>query len=130
MNFCIAVHGAPYGSYAHQRALKLARSVLTCGHGITRIFFYHEAVTVALATAVAPQDEFDARRAWVDFHNETGVELSVCIANGVKRGVLSASEANRHEIQSHTLEAPFELVGLGQLIDGCLTAERYIEIPA
>jgi len=130
MNFCIAVHGAPYGSYAHQRALSLAHSVLASGHGITRVFFYHEAVSVALSTAIAPQDEFDAREAWVAFHKTSGVELAVCIANGVKRGVLSSQEAKRHEINAHTLNAPFELVGLGQLIDGMLNADRYIEIPA
>ena len=110
MNFCIAVHGAPYGSDAHQRALKLARSLLTCGHDITRIFFYHEAVAVALTTAVAPQDEFDARRAWVNFHNESGVELAVCIANGVKRSVqllcgVMSGVGGLAEVQQYTLHA-------------------------
>ena len=59
-----------------------------------------------------------------------GVELAVCIASGIKRGVLSEEERARYEKTSNSLAEPFTLVGLGQLISAINEADRYIEFPA
>ncbi|MEM7080349.1 MAG: sulfurtransferase complex subunit TusD [Pseudomonadota bacterium] len=130
MKFTLAVHGAPYASSAHQHALKFARACGAAGHGINRVFFYHEAVDVALNTRVAPQDEIDFTAEWQALAREYDIELAVCIANGIKRGVLSGSEAERYERNTATLSDGFELVGLGQLIEAISAAERYVEFPA
>ena len=130
MKFAIAIHGAPYASFAHQRGLQLAQTILAEGHELTRIFFYHEAVTVALNSTVPPQGEVDITSQWQAFHQQHNIELAVCIANALKRGVLSTEEQQRYEKSSGTLSAGFELVGLGQLIDAASEADRYVEIPA
>ena len=60
---------------------------------------------------------------------DQGIELAVCIASAIKRGVLNAEEQARYEKTSHTLAPGFELVGLGQLVAGIQYADRYIEFP-
>ena len=130
MKFAIAIHGAPYASFAHQRGLILAKSILAEGHELTRIFFYHEAVNVALNSSVPPQGEANLTGHWQAFQKQHNVELAVCIANALKRGVLSAEEQQRYEKNHPTLAPCFELVGLGQLIDAMSEADRYVEIPA
>ena len=130
LTYTIAIHGSPYASMAHHRGLKFCTAALASGHTINRIFFYHDAVYVALNTTVAPQDEIDLTGAWRDLSNTHNIELAVCIANGLKRGVVSDDEANRYELDHGTLANSFELVGLGQLIDGIAGADRYLEFPA
>ncbi len=129
MKYTIAIHSAPYSGSAGHAGLAFARAVLAAGHEISRVFFYHEGVYQALASAVAPQGEADLPTAWRKFHEETGTELAVCIANGIKRGVLSSEENDRYERGAVTLAPGFELVGLGQLIDAIVSSDRYIEFP-
>ena len=129
MRYTIAIHSAPYGGYGGRTGLNFARAALAAGHEISRVFFYHEGVYHALSSAVAPQGEADATAAWSTFHAETGVELAVCIASGIKRGVLSEEERDRYDRTAATLAPGFELVGLGQLVDAILTSDRYIEFP-
>jgi len=130
MKFTIAVHGAPYASTANERALKFCRACVAGGHEIVRVFFYHEAVLAALNSSVPPQDEINITEAWRDFALQHHTELAVCIANGIKRGVLSAGEQQRYDKPSATLAEPFELVGLGQLVDAMANSDRYLEFPA
>ena len=130
MNYAIAVHGVPYSSLAHQHALSFAAQALKMGHTLSRVFFYHDAVQVASIAQVPPEDEIDLRSQWIDLAQTHQVELAVCIANGLKRGIVSKAEAERYELGSHTLEHPFELVGLGQLIDAINNSDQYIEFPA
>jgi tRNA 2-thiouridine synthesizing protein D len=94
------------------------------------VFFYHEAVQTALNSQVPPQGERDISAEWVEFAKEGQIELAVCIANGLKRGVLSTGEQNRYDKPAATLADGFELVGLGQLIDAIASSERYVEFPA
>ncbi len=129
MRYAIAIHSAPYGGNGSHAGLNFARALLAAGHEIGRVFFYHEGVYNALSSAVAPQGEGDSVAAWSAFHAETGVELAVCIASGIKRGVLSEEERDRYDQTAATLAPGFELVGLGQLVDAILTSDRYIEFP-
>ena len=128
--FTLAVYGSPYASMAHTHALKFSSALLTQGHTITRIFFYREGVYAALNARVAPQDEGDVTAQWQALQSEYDLSLHVCIANALKRGIVDQSEAERYDKSGATIAAGFELVGLGQLIDGMLTSDRYIEFPA
>lgn len=130
MRFTIAVHGAPYASQSQHHALQFCRACVRNGHQIARVFFYHEGVYAALAGRVAPQDEADITAEWLELAAEHTFELAVCIANGLKRGVINGSEAERYGIEHPSLAPGFELVGLGQLIDAIVNSERYVEFPA
>ena len=129
MKYTLAIHGAPYASQAAQHGIAFAEALLRQKHTIERIFFFHEGVLQALSTPVAPHGEEDLLQKWQALSAQ-GVELAVCIASGIKRGVLSEEERARYEKTSNSLAEPFTLVGLGQLISAINEADRYIEFPA
>jgi tRNA 2-thiouridine synthesizing protein D len=130
VRFTIAVHGAPYASSASQTALNFARAVLESEHEITQVFFFHEGVSAALGSAIAPQEEEDVVASWQTLAQSTQTQLAVCIANGLKRGILDLAERDRYAKDCATLADGFELVGLGQLIDAIASSDRYVEFPA
>ncbi len=129
MKYTLAIHGAPYASQSAQHGIAFAEALLRQKHTIERIFFFHEGVLHALSTIVAPQGEEDLASKWQSLSDQ-GIELAVCIASGIKRGVLSEDERARYEKTSNSLAQPFTLVGLGQLISAINDADRYIEFPA
>ncbi|MEE4281665.1 MAG: sulfurtransferase complex subunit TusD [Pseudomonadales bacterium] len=130
MIFTVAVHGAPYASFANHHALGFCESLLQQGHQLNRVFFYHEGVLAGLNSRVVPQDEVDVVQRWLELKEQYAFELAICIANALKRGVINESEQKRYNKPAATLQSEFELVGLGQLIDAIAHSDRYIEFPA
>lgn len=128
MNFVLAVHGAPHSSNSGEHAIGFANAAMAQGHRIERVFFYHDGILHGLNSQVTPQGENDLCKAWSELADR-GIELAVCIASAIKRGVINAEEQARYEKTSPTLAPGFELVGLGQLIAGIQHADRYIEFP-
>ena len=130
MVISIAVHGAPYASAGSRTALRFAESALRLGHRIHRVFFYHDGVLAAAKQGVAPQDEEDLHAGWVGLAESHGVELTVCIANALKRGVLDETERDRYEKEAITADAAFTVVGLGQLIEAMTASDRFVTFAA
>jgi tRNA 2-thiouridine synthesizing protein D len=130
VNFALAVYGAPYSSQASSTALRFARAATAAGHKIERVFFYHDGVTVANDSIVAPQYESDLPSEWTALAGKHNFELAVCIAASLKRGIVNESEQKRYETPSATLKPGFEIVGLGQLIDAVLNADRLLTFAA
>ena len=91
-----------------------------------RVFFYHDGVNVANGSIVAPQEEHDLGSDWVDLAAQGRFELAVCIAAALKRGVVNETERKRYDLPSATLREGFEIVGLGQLVDAALEADRVV----
>ena len=130
MIFALAVHGTPYSSQAALSALRFSQSVLEAGHSIHRVFFYHEGVLTAGSVGVAPQDELDIHAGWVQLQQSAGIELAVCIATALKRGILSEEEAQRYESSATTMNPHFTVVGLGQLIEAVTASDRFVTFAA
>jgi tRNA 2-thiouridine synthesizing protein D len=126
MNFAIAVHGDAASSESPRMALRFARAALAKGHRIHRVFFYHRAVSLANSLVVQPQGEPDPAADWALFAAENGIELAVCVAAGLRRGVLSESDADRYERAAANVKAPFQIVGLGQMIEAAIEADRFV----
>ncbi len=129
MNLAVLVYGSPASSRAHISALGFVRAALEGGHRITRVFFYHDAVTIGSNLIVTPQDETDVGGAWVDVAREHGVELCLCIAAALRRGVINGEEAQRYERGAANLREPFEIVGLGQLAAAIIESDRVVTFP-
>lgn len=125
MKFVIALFSPPH-SPAARRALRFAEAVLDGGHEITRLFFYQDGVHSASANTVASQDEQDLAAAWRSFVANHQLDGVVCIAAALRRGVLSAEEANRYSRPAANLQAPWELSGLGQLHEAAQLADRLV----
>ncbi|MCC5883705.1 MAG: sulfurtransferase complex subunit TusD [Halomonas sp.] len=117
MRYGLLVKGAPYSSQAAHSALRFASALLARGHRLERVFFYHDGVFNAARLAAPPQDEPHLYDAWCALNAKHGTQLQVCIAAALRRGMLDAREADRHGKSGHCVEPPFELTGLGQLID-------------
>jgi tRNA 2-thiouridine synthesizing protein D len=130
MNIAIVVHGDPASCGAPASALRFAEAVLARGHRIHRVFFYHGAVALADALTVVPQDERDLAAAWAEFGVRENVELGVCVAAALRRGVLGEADAARYERACASLREPFQIVGLGQLIDAAIGADRLVTFAA
>ena len=126
MNFSIAVYGGPSDSQASLSALHFAKAVLSSGHSLYRIFFYQEGVSNGNALIVSPQDEINLNALWSEFSKNNNVELVVCIASALRRGMLNEGEAERYEKGHANLAPEFIVSGLGQLIDAGIQSDRLI----
>lgn len=126
MKFSIAIYGGPTDSQAPLSALHFAKAVLSSGHELYRVFFYNEAVLVANALTVVPQDELNLNQAWSAFSESHNVELIVCIASALRRGMLNESEAIRYEKSNYNVSPAFTISGLGQLIDAGIQSDRLV----
>lgn len=126
MRYALLVQGGPYSQQAAHSALRFAEALIRRGHHLETVFFYHDGVYNAARLLAPPQDEPHLGDAWRRLHDEHGTRLQVCIAAGLRRGLLDEREASRHGKAGASLEAPFELTGLGQLVDAGLNHDRLI----
>jgi tRNA 2-thiouridine synthesizing protein D len=126
MNIAIAIHGDAATSESPRLALRFARAAVAKGHGIHRVFFYHAGVNLANSLIVQPQGEADPSAEWAAFATEQGIELAVCIAAALRRGVLGSEDAARYERAATNVSAPFQIVGLGQMVEAAITADRFV----
>ncbi len=125
MKFAIALFSAAHAP-SSRRALLFAQAALAGGHEIVRLFFYQDGVYNAANSIVTPQDEQDMPREWREFIEQHQLDGVVCIAAALRRGVLNADEAQRYQRTAVSVEAPWELSGLGQLHDAVQAADRLI----
>lgn len=125
MKFAIALF-APAHSPASRRALRFAEAVLASGHEIVRLFLYQDGIHSASGNIVAAQDELDIAAQWNRFIQTHHLDGVVCIAAGLRRGVLDAQEAERHGRQAANLAPGWTLSGLGQLHEAAQQADRLV----
>ncbi|MFK3795141.1 MULTISPECIES: sulfurtransferase complex subunit TusD [unclassified Pseudomonas] len=125
MKFAIALY-SPAHAPSSRRALLFAQAVLAAGHEIVRLFFYQDGVHSASANVVTPQDELDIPAQWREFVTIHQLDGVVCIAAGLRRGVLNQEEADRYSRPAANLTPPWDLSGLGQLHDAVQAADRLI----
>lgn len=60
--------------------------------------------------------------------NETqGVELHICVAAALRRGINDAAEAERLGLPGANLQPGFSLSGLGALAQAALTCDRVVQ---
>ena len=125
MKFAIALF-SPAHSPASRRALRFAEAALASGHEIVRLFLYQDGVHSASANIVAAQDELNVTEQWSQFIARHGLDGVVCIAAGLRRGVLDEREAKRYQRPAANLQAGWELSGLGQLHEASQQADRLV----
>jgi len=130
MKISVAILGSPYASQSARTALNFTKAAVKSGHEILRVFFYHEAAYVGNAFNSPPQDEFALTQQWSEFAQEYELELIVCVASALRRGVLDETEAKRYDKQGNNLLPTFQIGGLGQLIDAGLSSDRLVTFSA
>lgn len=126
MIFSLAIYSAPYSSQANNSAYRFALALLENGHTLYRVFFYHDAIHTASSLSTPQQDELHFTEAWQSLANKYHVDLVVCIAAALKRGLLNEQEASRYDKPAANLAEGFEISGLGQLVDAAVVSDRLV----
>ena len=110
---------------AHFTAIQFCQALITKGHQINQVFFYQDAVNIGSMLLSPAQDEFQTQQAWLELQNQ-GVNLSICIAAAIRRGVLDENEAKRYEKDSFNLHPDFIITGLGEFISLSEQADKQV----
>ncbi|UTW45834.1 sulfurtransferase complex subunit TusD [bacterium SCSIO 12696] len=127
MKFSLIVLGAPGSHQSAYSAFQFASAAVAGGHQIYRVFFYHDGVHAGSGLLTSPQGEPDLEQQWQQFSNEHHIELTVCIASALRRGIVDKVEAERYEYPASNLNEPyFRLQGLGELADAAIQSDRLI----
>ena len=127
MRFALKVTGPAYGTQQASSAYQFALALLEAGHTLSSVFFYREGVNNANALTAPASDEFDLVRAWQRLHDEQQVELHICVAAALRRGVVDDNEAERLALPAANLQAGFSLTGLGALAEAALSCDRVVQ---
>jgi tRNA 2-thiouridine synthesizing protein D len=126
MRFAVLVSAAPYTHQASDTAYHFTRAALERGHQVYRVFFYHDGIHNGTRLSVPPQDERDITRLWRELAEQYGLDLVVCVSAAQRRGLLDASEAQRHGRDADNLAPLFRISGLGQLVEAGIVADRLV----
>lgn len=126
MKFGIMVNEGPYQHQASDSAYLFTKAALEKGHEVFRVFFYHDGVNNGNRLASPPQDDRNVTQRWADLAKEYNIDLVVCVAAALRRGLLDDNEAKRHRKDASNIADTFRISGLGQLIEAGIQADRLV----
>jgi len=115
MKFGILINEGPYQHQASDSAYLFCKAALAKGHEVMRVFFYNDGVNNATRLTEPPQDDRNVVHRWSNLAEEYGVDLVVCVAAALRRG-----------IREENLADGFRISGLGQLVEAGIQADRIV----
>ena len=115
MKFNLLVSEGPYTHQASDSAYQFVKAALARGHTVMRVFFYHDGVYNATRLTEPPQDDRHIVNRWSALKTEHDVDLVVCVAAALRRG-----------IKDEVLAPGFRISGLGQLVDAGIKCDRTV----
>lgn len=126
MQLAVIVNEGPYTHQASDTAYQFTKAALERGHGIVRVFFYHDGVNNGTRLQVPPTDDRNLQKLWSELGEKHQLDLVVCVAAAQRRGILDADEARRHGKDANNIAPGFRISGLGQLIEAGIQADRLV----
>lgn len=130
MIFSLSITEAPYSYQAATTAYHFAKAALGKGHSIYRVFFSNNGVHSGSALACPPQGEINISEQWLELAKEHNIDLVVCVAAALRRGILDADEAKRRGKPFGNVAQGYTISGLGQLIEAGIVSDRLITFGA
>ena len=115
MKIGILVNEGPYQHEASDSAYLFCKAALESGHEIDRVFFYHDGVNNSTKLTEPPQDDRNVVTRWSKLAEEHGVDLVVCVAAALRRGIVD-----------DVLAKGFRISGLGQLVESAIRSDRLV----
>jgi tRNA 2-thiouridine synthesizing protein D len=125
MIFSLSIYSSA-SAQSQDSAYQFASALLSQGHQLYRVFFYHDGAYQGSALPCPPQDETDHTARWQTLAEAHAIDLVICIAAGLRRGILDQREALRYEKEHYNLADGFTLSGLGQLVEAAVLSDRLI----
>jgi tRNA 2-thiouridine synthesizing protein D len=126
MLFSLVVLAAPYSNQSSNTAFEFAKAVLASGHKIHRVFFYGDGIHNASSLSAPPRDERNLPSEWKQLAEREKIDMVVCIAAALRRGLMNEEESKRYEKTGSNLMDNFEISGLGQLLEAAVVSDRII----
>jgi tRNA 2-thiouridine synthesizing protein D len=115
MKFAILINEGPFTHQASDSAYRFTEAALARGHEIYRVFFYNDGVYNANRYSEPQTDDRNLVALWARLGKEHEIDLVVCVAAGLRRGV-----------KDEVLEDGFRISGLGQLVEAGIQADRLV----
>ena len=115
MKFGILVNEGPFQHQASDSAYLFTKAALEKGHEVFRVFFYYDGVNNANKLSEPQADDRDLVKLWSKLAEDHKVDLVVCVAAAMRRG-----------IKDDVLAPGFRISGLGQLIEAGIVADRLV----
>lgn len=128
--FALMVLGAPTSSQGPHTALAFARAAVAADHRIVRVFFFHDGVHCGSDLAIPVAGQQSIATQWAELAQQHDIDLVICVASALKRGILNDSEAKRYTKGASNLHPQFDLSGLGQWVEACALADRVVTFGA
>jgi len=115
MKLGILVNEGPFTHQASDSAYRFAEAAIAKGHEVSRVFFYNDGVFNANKLSEPQSDDRNIVSLWADLGKENGIDLVVCIAAALRRGV-----------KDEILQDGFRISGLGQLVEAGIENDRLV----
>jgi len=115
MKFGIQVNEGPFTHQASDSAYLFAKAAIDKGHQVMRVFFYYDGVNNANKLSAPQSDDRNLVKLWGEMAEEHNVDLVVCVAAALRRGIVEDN-----------LAEGFRISGLGQLTEVGMAADRMV----
>ena len=113
MKFGIVVNEGPFTHQASDSAYQFTKAAIEKGHEVMRVFFYYDGVNNGNRLSSPLTDDRNLVKLWGALAAEHEVDLVVCVAAALRRGIME-----------EILAEGFRISGLGQLIEASMAADR------
>jgi tRNA 2-thiouridine synthesizing protein D len=115
MRFGILVNEGPFTHQASDTAYHFVSAAIERGHQVMRVFFYYDGVNNADKLSAPQADDRDLVKLWGKLATQNNVDLVVCVAAALRRGIVEENLADG-----------FRISGLGQLTEVGIAADRLV----
>jgi tRNA 2-thiouridine synthesizing protein D len=115
MKLGILINEGPFTHQASDSAYRFAVAAIEKGHQVPRVFFYNDGVYNANRLSEPQSDDRNLVTLWSELAKANGIDLVVCIAAGLRRG-----------IKEQVLQEGFRISGLGQLVEAGIQNDRLV----
>ena len=126
MQYTLLVLSSPADGQCLLTAARFTDALLRAGHTLDTIFFSDAATAVGLCSLAMPQDEVSAQKEWQTLGAEHGLNLVLCIASAMQRGVVDTDGVWGDGPGASTVAEGFSIGGLGQLVAATHAADRVL----
>lgn len=125
MRYALLNLSSPADGQCLVTAARVANGLVRRGHQIDTVFFSDAATAVGLVSLSMPQDELCVQSEWQRIAAEHQIDLVLCVASALQRGVVGPDSPG-DAVNQASLAEGFRIGGLGELVRATHTADRVL----